>query len=241
MFNSPLLMSNSFQRLSYSGVISDVNLWEDAGSPLVPVQLIVVVTDTSVITTMNFGNLHPDSLVVMQVRGYILGKGGNGGDGADSDAFGGGANPAEPGTAGGPALELTCRLNLDMALGRIWGGGGGGGGSGIKNAGETGGDGGGGGIAGGLGGSAGSPGGVAGSNGGTGILAIPGGSAQGGTGGSWGEPGQVGTSFGGGFNELGGAGGNSGRAIKLNGNILTYITSDEATLIAEDRLKGAVS
>lgn len=66
-------------------------------------------------------------IVNLAVRGRVQGKGGNGGQGADTF---GASDDGLPGQAGGPALYSRYGVNIDLTTGgQIWGGGGGGGGA----------------------------------------------------------------------------------------------------------------
>jgi len=199
-------------------------------------------------------------------RGGVGGAGGSGeasGDVGDFLGF-----PAAPGLAAGHAFANTpgieVRINLDD--GYCFGGGGGGGGGGVGGSyptptGVTGGGGGGGGqgwntSGGGAGGLAtpfdtsaypdGSPGASGGAGGpGTGGAGGVDGSYNGGTGGAggvWGAAGTVGGAATHVETRSPGAGGAAGKAFSMNGGTLVYTgAKNEATLISENRIKGATS
>lgn len=162
-------------------------------------------------------------------QGQIIGRGGDGGQGADV-SFDGACLVGTPegGGIGGDALNLTTNCIIDNTYGLIGGGGGGGaGGSGVCSVGGTKrtGDGGGGGQ-GYLGGSGGAAGGT---DGGVslGNAGSDGAKNYAGTGAySGGELGQSGQS-----NPFGGAGGAAGKAIKKNGNTVTITGGNNSTQI----------
>ena len=111
---------------------------------------------------MDLSGIISGSTINLTNNGYIIGKGGDGGDGAEADYPGSGvtiraANAAKPGgnSIKGPGSGVT--FNVTNGSGHIWGGGGGGGGSGASDGGGAGnglgnGGGGGGGAGGGKGG-----------------------------------------------------------------------------------------
>lgn len=72
------------------------------------------------------GTLDPQSHVGIRNAGNILGRGGDGGVGGGFSAI----PPGDPGKAGGDAIDLTCRTEIQNN-GRIYGGGSGGGSVGI--------------------------------------------------------------------------------------------------------------
>jgi hypothetical protein len=155
--------------------------------------------------------------------GVILGRGGNGGRGAD------GVSNGQTGTGAGPALLVQFALTMNN-LNRIAGGGGGGGGGGNSLSGSgkatviTGGGGGGGGIGIGSAGAGGTNGvSTNGSAGTAGTLTSEGGGGGGGggggSGGTYGTSGSSGSSGGGNFGP--GSGGSAGACIVGNSNI-TY-------------------
>ena len=156
--------------------------------------------------------------------GFIMGKGGAGGDGGSATA----GTPITYGTAaaggdGGDALELTTDCTIDNAYGFI--GGGGGGSGGYTGASATSGDGGDGGQ-----GCNGGAAGLAGAAIGDGILEGQGGQAgtkeyAGTTGGEWGEAGDN--------NDA--TGGAAGSAIITNGNTVTITSGNNSA-----QIKGAV-
>lgn len=180
-------------------------------------------------------------------NGYVLGVGGNGGDGGIGDYT---AN--QDGGAGGngaSAIFLGVNLTIDNTNGYVFGGGGGGGGGAGGKAppfGTGGGGGGGGGQSyvdafGGLGGAvftAGNPGqsGQDGSFSGPGAGGLAGAlGGDGGNGGDWGSAGLDGNGpSGSGGNP--GLGGTGGKAVELNGYSITWLGGNNAS-----QVKGAVS
>jgi hypothetical protein len=147
--------------------LTDTNVWQYLGSPSavgvynITIAAGVVCTSTSNLTpALDFTGFSSGSTVNLINNGYVLGHGGDGGEGASSAvcvsggidipyALGGG-----DGQPGGPAIKgpgSGVTFNLTNANGFIWGGGGGGGGGGATGHGanSTGNGGGGGGGAGG--------------------------------------------------------------------------------------------
>lgn len=171
-----------------------------------------------------------DTVTVVN-NGVILGRGGNGGSGAQSVGI-----PATSGTSGGPALLVQRATSINNAN-RISGGGGGGGGGGFASAIEpefgiflsaAGGQGGGG-----IGG--GSPNGsltAAGSGSAGGVDSYPPFNAYGGSGGNGGTYGSSGSSGGGGScgscgsgNTTSGAGGGAAGAAVVGNSNITWIAT----------------
>jgi hypothetical protein len=169
-------------------------------------QGVIVQASNAKTAAMDFSGLISGCTINLINLGYIIGKGGDGGDGAMASFPGSGATVqcATNGKPGGPAIlgpGSGCTFNITNAGGQIWGGGGGGGaggaydgfasGNGLGNAG-----GGGGGAGGGKGG-----------RGGRGVM-ITGGSTQGQDGGdaSTGPNGAPGTAGSGSSNGAGGFG-----------------------------------
>lgn len=248
-----------------SASTSDVNMAALFGNPtaagtyVLTVNSGVYVTATSTATAaLSTGSFPAGSVVRIVNNGYIVGKGGTGGNGATAPAsttvpfntavFGHGSS----GLAGGAAIAATVPLAVSNA-GYIFGGGGGGGGGGsyasrsIMSSLSISGGGGGGGAGNGYfgsGGASATPGsnGTAGSttggSGGAGGLVVVftttvfGGA--GGTGGDYGQPGLSGTDAYSGPG-TGAAGGAAGKAVITNGNTITWLGGDNAT-----QVKGAV-
>lgn len=232
MWNNALLAgSNRTLALELAAVESNVDIFQRLGSPVSPTIAVVRIRDTAAITTLTTGAMPAGSFLQIIHEGYMLGLGGNGGDGEDADL---GSNPATAGQQGGTAFTMLCNVDIDLTQGYVWGGGGGGGG-GAESGGDTGGDGGSGGVSGGLGGNGGQGSGSNGSDGnnaGTGISASPGAAVgNGGAGGDWGQPGAAGS---------GAAGGNSGISIDTNGFTLNFLQDTEGNLRSAGRLLGAL-
>ena len=169
--------------------------------------------------------------VTLVNNGYILGRGGAGGNGGAGQPTVG-----SPGSAGGTALSVSRAVSITNN-GTIAGGGGGGGGGGGFNAGDWyGGCGGGGGAPLGAGGTRGawSGAGTGGaSNGSTATLTTFGAggptinvSAAGGAGGAWGTAGGAGVTMR--NNMFGGSGGAAGNYISGNSNV-TWLTNGTRT------------
>lgn len=182
------------------------------------------------------------SIYLDSTAGSILGAGGLGGAGGGACSSGG-----QPGAAGGHAIELSFPIRIALGTdGRVWGGGGGGGGGGAGNSqsweqtGESqwgnvchssnG--------AGGGGGAGRNPG--SGSGTGTSGTQTAGGEGgpkvgDGAAGGRGGGPGLAG-SPGANATLSGGPGGAAGRAVKLNGNSVTWLSGFNSA-----QVRGAVS
>jgi hypothetical protein len=224
------MMEGAALQLELNADESNVDIWQRLGSPDYPIQAIVTVRDTAIITGLTTGAMVAGSIVRLENLGYILGHGGDGGDGQEGPPT---TFPATPGTDGETAFTMTVPVFLSMTTGHIWGGGGGGGGgTGAPTDEQSGG--GGGGV---EGGAAGIGDGTA-QAGGIGITATPGAGAtspygDGGDGGDWGQSGQAG--------EGGVAGGNGGLSIDKGGFTLTYVELDEAALISGGFIKGVVA
>lgn len=235
-----------------------VDLFARAGSPGGAVTVNVTVAAGVTVTAPDNGTPAFDttgfasgSTINLVNLGYILGKGGDGGFGAEIGQ--GGATTTDytagkPGTNGGPALRAPGAgrtFNVTNGSGFIWGGGGGGGGGGAAMNGGGGNVGNGGGGGGGSGG--GRPGlggtstitagknGTNGNPGSTGRLGTFGtggagnGTTQtgggGGSGGDWGAGGAAGTAAAGGGVVLPvGAGSSGGKAIDLNGGTVNLVS-----------------
>lgn len=243
MFANPLFMSAK-RSLSYSDTRSNVNLFEDAGSPTAPQEVYVYVTSTAIITGFDTGEWPEGSLIRLFNQGYILGQGGAGGEaGQRLVPF---TFQGADGQDGNPAITLGVDIVIYMRTGYIWGGGGGGGGGSAVAVGGTfyNGGGGGGGVSGGAGG-AGSyinPELYKGEAATVGITATPGAGgvspgSNGGAGGSWGNSGNPGEVVSG---VPAGAGGNGGPSISLNGFSWSLAYDNFADLIFNGRIKGVI-
>lgn len=246
----------------------DVNIFARAGSPggVVTVNVtvaagVVVQGSSTSAPAMDFSGFASGSTINFTNLGYILGAGGDGGQGGAmgvNDYISNGAN----GKAAGPAIKgpgTGRNFNVTNAAGFIWGGGGGGGGGGVKTSGgqnvvNGGGGGGGAGrgraggggqygyIAGSANGSDGSSGTLAstgaGGAGGAGVLGHGTGTfGSGGTGGDWGSGGNGGGAAATG-SQLGnpGGGGAAGKAIDANGGSVTFVSGSGGP-----QVKGSVS
>lgn len=99
-------------------------------------------SDNTSVAALSMGGTYPNGLTLIN-KGFIIGKGGNGGSILQTVSNGAYDNITNP-TVGGPAISLTGPITIDNADGYI--GGGGGGGAGAPTSG------GGGGAGGGLGG-----------------------------------------------------------------------------------------
>jgi hypothetical protein len=221
-----------------------------AGTPEVVIRIntgVIVAALSSGTPAMDLsGFLNPGSRLTLINNGFILGHGGDGGNGANTYTQRGDPNRAvttgraTPGHDGGDALVCPgagVLFTIQNGAGFIWGGGGGGGGgaAAMNLGGHAAGGGGGGGSGGGKHGT-GSYTQVSGSgdgqDGSTGINGSPGGGgagfgdgggigSNGGNGGDWGDPGgNGGLPAGLGFQATQGAGGAGGKAIDLNGMVL---------------------
>jgi len=178
MFQFPVsFWKNGIMTLTISANTVNFNLSDFLGNPATPVSINLTIasgvyiysTDTA-IPAFTTGSLPVGSNVKITNRGYILGMGGKGEDGAQGTSTAGAGGSAPAYCNGGNALNISLPITIDNTSGFI-GGGGGGGASGPAPSAVTGGGGGGaGGGAGGngshgaLGGIGGLPG-LAGSNG----------------------------------------------------------------------------
>ena len=249
----------------------DVDIYARAGSPAGAVTVSVTVNtgcvvraSTTAIPAMSLVGFAVNSIITLTNNGYILGKGGNGGSGAECGQVGATFTDfcgASAGRVGGPAIKCPIAgsiFTIFNASGRIWGGGGGGGGGGgtCGGAGSYGNGGGGGaGAGGGFGGIPGKSGGVAaiitadGANSGTGPngvfgaggVAVSGGGGAGGAGGAggdWGANGVAGVAPAPSTAVMPpGTFGVAGKAIDLNGNATTTISTGSGA----PNVKGLVS
>lgn len=215
---------------------------------------------------LNLAGFASGSTLNLVNRGYILGAGGEGGDGSMTWDQGSGLGNATyiggyDGRAGGNAINgpgAGITLNIDNGSGFIWGGGGGGGGGGSSADSGTGGLGNGGGGGGGAGGGIGGRGGraaptfgqfgVDGSSASTGPSGgLGGGGAgdsegsgegvSGGGGGDWGTAGTAGTASSA-FDIVAapGTGGAAGKAVELNGGLANFTSGS-----GSPNVEGAVS
>lgn len=190
------------------------------------------------------GSFPAGSTLIIVNNGDIIGKGGNGGNG-------GTISTGSPGSAGGDAISLSTgyTVQIDNTNGNVWAGGGGGGGGGIGGGGRGGGGGGGKSSddstsSGGSFGATSATGGNrttagSGATGETSCETNEGGTfcQTGGTGGSGGDHGAAGSNGGTGDGGVsGGAGGAAGRAVRLNGNSVTWLGGNTSA-----KVKGAVS
>lgn len=207
---------------------------------------------------MDLSGLPVSSTINIFNSGYVLGKGGQAGDGGSFARAVADIGPVVGGTSGRPGgnaikgVGSGITLNITNAAGHIWGGGGGGGGGGFTTPGgtvEAAGGGGGGGAGGGgagsggmgslAGGSTRGVNGVDGSTGPLGTFGTGGAGATngatgyaGGSGGDWGAAGAAGA----GATPTDGAGGTAGKAIELNGGTANFISGS-----GSPNVKGAVS
>jgi hypothetical protein len=224
----------------------------------------VIVSASSTATpAMSLAGFAAGSIISITNLGYILGKGGHGGSGASLSGTAaqgiGDSSIGFNGYNGGPAMKMPAAgtvVTIFNGSGFIWGGGGGGGGGGVTPSGgvdqTAGGGGGGGGNGGGLGasggggiqgGAAASARGGSGTDGGTGPTGAAGTGGtgvknggttsvgNGGVGGDFGANGSVGTDT-----DHGGAG-TAGKAIDLNGNATTTLSTGAGA----PHVKGVVS
>lgn len=225
-----------------SGTQSNANLCTLAGNPTTPGDYVFTIQAGAIVNSnstaqpaLTTGTCWPaGSTVTLINNGSIYGKGGNGG--AAMIAY-----VANPGGAGGPALNLSFNLTIDNTNGIIFGGGGGGGAGGHgTNRGITNGCGGGGG--GGQSGFTSNGGsGCSGSgSGGSGSIVGPGAGGNrnychgnGGAGGAWGTAGSNGAKPSGCTNDSysGGPGGAAGKAIQLNGHAITWLGGNNANQV----------
>jgi hypothetical protein len=218
----------------------------------VPIGALFYATNTAT-PAMDLTGLPAGSTVNITNLGYIIGRGGDAGDGAvaqEGEAGGGHElSRAQAGQAGGTAItgpSAGNTINITNASGFIWGGGGGGGGGGATventtNVGANGG-GGGGGASGGRGGwggtsqSAGSAGGrggfglngvnsAAGAGGAGSTSGAPSAGGAGGAGGGNGAAGTAGTAeTGSDFDAAAGTGGAAGAALVSGGATVNFIS-----------------
>lgn len=257
--------------LVLAGNETDVNLFARAGSPggVVTVNLttaagVVVRASSPATPAMDFTGFASGSTINWTNLGWILGAGGDGGNGAEIGASGSTVTDLSAGSAGQPAGPAVTgpgtgrNFNITNAAGFIWGGGGGGGGGGGVGSGApmsaNGGGGGGGAGSGraGQGGRSASNAGVNGTNGtaggggsngdfGAGGAGNHGGGTSnagaGGNGGTWGSAGAAGTTVSGsGQQGVAGTGGAAGKAINLNGGSATFVSGSGGP-----NVKGSVS
>lgn len=245
----------------------DWNLAAVLGAVATPLTLTITIARGVILSAgspgsyaMDLANALPSGSTLNLVNlGYILGRGGDGGNGNAAHTNGSGNHAWNVGCTngfdGGPALRgpgLGITWNVTNGSGFIWGGGGGGGGgastvtgNGGAGCGGGGGGGAGGGGAGrggsvnnttragnGVGGSS-SIGGAAGS-GGTTSTSGSASAGAGGAGGDWGTAGSAGANDG-----AGGTGGNpgaAGKAVELNSGAANFLSGNGAP-----NIKGAVS
>jgi len=204
----------------------------------------VIATDPQAYA-LDLSGLASGSTITLNNNGYIQGRGGDGGKGAEigqggsSVADNTGAFDGRPGGAAILAGPAGVTLNINNATGFIWGGGGGGGGGGVTLSGSPsngnggGGGGGAGGSKGGEGGRSNTSGAPFASRGGDGTWANSGANGTGGAGnqaggstgfaggagGDWGANGVAGTN---GANQNGGAAATAGKAVNLNGGTVNF-------------------
>jgi hypothetical protein len=250
----------------------DVDVYARAGSPANPVTVNVTV-ETGVVVqanstwdyAMDFSGFAATSTINLVNRGYIIGKGGRGGEGGYAmNASSGAGEFLENGGRGedggdairGPGAGIT--FTITNGSGYIWGGGGGGGGGGasVQNAVNVGNNsgGGGGGAGGGEGGRGGrgrtiggqqeANSGTGGSSGRNGTFGLGGvgsgfGSSNGGNGGDFGQAGANGVpnTFYSFAQASAGVGGGAGRAIFLDGGSPPTFISGSGS----PNVKGAIS
>ena len=239
---------------------SDYNLATAIGNPVTAKKIRLTINPGVVVSSTNTGSpafdtgsLPGGSTLKIVNNGTIVGKGGDGGHGADG-AFTGTpyAFIGEAGFPGGNAMSISIPVVVDNTNGYIYGGGGGGGGGGSYKWAGTGGGGGGGagriaGVGGLPGGSSGNPfskkgqdGSTTGGLGGVGGVLHGSGcySPDGGKGGDYGQPGVIGGSAAScNAGDAGGTFGQPGKAINTNGNGITWLgTGNNGT-----QVKGAVN
>ena len=250
---------------------TDVNVFARAGSPSGAVTVnittaagVVIRASSPATPALDFSGFASGSTINWTNLGWVLGCGGDGGNGAELGLSGSTiTDDSEGGTGqpGGPAVTgpgSGRNFNITNAGGFIWGGGGGGGGGGANGTGSplsaNGGGGGGGAGSGkggqggrnasntsGLNGTNGTPGG-GGANGDFGAGGAgnhSGGSSNagtGGNGGTWGTAGSPGATIAGGGSGAGGAGGGAGKAINLNGGSAVFVSGSGGP-----NVKGSVS
>jgi len=252
--------------LSIASNLSNINLFSLFGSPVAAGNYIATIESGVLINSSSAstaalisGNFPNGSTLKLINNGQVIGAGGAGGVGGNPDIAG------NPGNPGGNSIDTTIDLTIDN-IGDIFAGGGGGGGGGgdiggiiyCDAASDGSGGGGGAGNTGGAGAAAGNgasndtsyPGSAGGTTGGaggatpTGVAGSQGGGAAGGAGGAGGEYGAVGVTGVTGNDDgsgcatpkVGGTGGAGGNAVKLNGNIITWVSGNNST-----QVKGTVA
>lgn len=243
-----------FARVGSPGGVTTVNLTVQAGT--------ILSASSAENVALDLRGFASGSTINIINNGYILGRGGDGGDGAGCLDQGAGLSgafvrSADAGQGGGTALMNAgsgITVNIYNASGHIWGGGGGGGGGGTANpaaSSNANGGGGGGGAGGGALGrgskGAGAQVGTDGSRGSAGINgALGAGGAgngtgatggAGGAGGDWGADGTAGTQPApSASNMAAGVAGPAGKAVELNGGAVTFVSGS-----GSPNVKGAVS
>lgn len=257
--------------MTIEGNQQDVSLAALLGSVATPIVLNITIAQGAILSAGSTGSYGFDcdgalpvgSTLNLVNLGYVIGRGGDGAEGASmaGDGLGFSAGNAR---AGGGALRAPgsgVTFNLTNGSGFIWGGGGGGGGgaAGSSNGSDRFGKGGGGG--GGAGGGRGGPGayrtngneygaanragdGADGSTGIDGSAGVAGGGAtrgdavggSGGAGGGYGAAGSVGNAAALFHNADAGAGGAAGKAIELNGGSASFVSGN-----GSPNILGAVS
>ena len=119
----------------------------------------IIVGSTSTATyAFDTGVIPAGSTVNIVNNGYIVGRGGNGGNGGANKPYATAPGSGAPGQAGGPAMYLRYAVSITNGSGYIYSGGGGGGGGGVTNGANVGYNSGGGGGGGGAGNVVGAPG-----------------------------------------------------------------------------------
>lgn len=218
----------------------------------IPIELFLTITagverqaTSTAVPAFEINGLAAGSIVHLSNSGYLIGKGGAGGSGAENGGVG--AAPAVVGADAGHALRanFTGQLIITNGSGHLWGGGGGGGGGGAGAGGSSNGGGGGGGAGGGSAGGGGAGGGSPGSAGTAGTTGSPGtngtggaaGGAGGGAGANGGAYGADGATGSAGSTTSGKAGGSAGNALKYNSGTDVSFLSGSLT----PQVKGAVS
>lgn len=257
---SPAFFGGTREELYFTSDTEVGDLWDYMGQPTQPlaIEIIVDACDVAnIVIPVDFNSSCTFQLTAIN-DGRFIGKGGNGGAGADD--YGATGGQGVQGNDGGHAITVnTFAINLNIDDGFCLGGGGGGGGGGFNDEGTTGDPGGGGGGGQGwgtsTGGAAGTPSGTpvaqAGSNGsvtiagsgglgGGGILNMGGDGGTWGTGGGYGQAPTIGV--GGEFSQpgLSGAGGDAGCAVyPINGASVTLNgVTPESNLRSSGRLLG---
>lgn len=259
----PLTISSNCQDWNLSAIIG--TLTSPATINILVQPGVIIEASNHLTPAMDLSGLISGCTVNLVNKGYILGHGGDGGDGAEGMFPGSGASArrAGAGLPGGRAIlgpGSGCTLNVTNALGFIWGGGGGGGGGGVSisvstnGAGNGGGGGAGAGAAkGGFGGrqaaNTGAPTASDGGDSGTGPNGTFGAAGtggftgtahaqSGGVGGDWGTAGTAGTAdtTNPGFEIAFGPAGSAGKAIELSGGTATFVSG-----AGSPNVKGAVT